>query len=89
MPPPISSAPTMKQSRSWVASGARPPRRTAMTASITTPAIRNLVEAIVNGGIDSTAIRIPRYVEPQTTYRMRIASQDEARGAGVVRCLLA
>ena len=31
-----------------------------MTPSITTPAIRNRVEAIVNGGIDSTAIRIPR-----------------------------
>jgi hypothetical protein len=34
---------------------------------MTTPATRKRVEAIVNGGIDSTAIRIPRYVEPQTT----------------------
>ena len=69
MPPPMRSAPTMKQSRSWVRVGRTSAlRRTIATAdSITMPAIRNRDAAIRNGGIDSTAIRIPRYVEPQTT----------------------
>ena len=34
---------------------------------MTSPASPNLDPAMRNGGIVSTAIRIPRYVEPQTT----------------------
>jgi hypothetical protein len=40
-----------------------------------TPAIAKRTAAIANGGIDSTATRMPRYVEPQTTYRVRSPAQ--------------
>ena len=41
----------------------------------------NRAAAMTNGGIVSTATRIPRYVEPQTTYRMRIAVQTSTGAA--------
>ena len=43
-----------------------PPRARA-NAYNSNPAVRFRVPAIRNGGMDSTAYRIPRYVEPQIT----------------------
>ncbi|HEX3428407.1 MAG TPA: hypothetical protein VHS36_06335 [Candidatus Limnocylindrales bacterium] len=48
------------------------------TAIITTPAIENRTAPMTNGGNVTTATRIARYVEPQTTYRIRIEVQTRA-----------
>jgi hypothetical protein len=59
----------MKLSRHWIrlGNGTRPRRTTATAASSTSPEIAKRPPAITNGGIDATANRIARYVEPQTT----------------------
>ncbi len=62
IPPPMSIAPTMNESRSSTSEGRTSARRrTIATAPIMIrPASRNRVDAMRNGGIDSIAIRIPR-----------------------------
>jgi hypothetical protein len=62
IPPPISRAPTMNVSRHSRRLGiAMLPRfRTNAKASSTRPASANRVAAMMNGGMDSTAIRMPR-----------------------------
>jgi hypothetical protein len=44
--------------------------------------MKKRIAANENGGSVSMAIRMPRYVEPQTTYRMSIPSTMRTRGAG-------
>ena len=68
MPPPISRAPTIEVSRiSRIVGRVRwSLRKMATAASMTMPAIRNRTDAMTNGGIVSTATRIPRYVDPHT-----------------------
>ena len=53
----------MPASSRRVGTGMRPRRRTGLP-SITRPARPNRSPAITNGGIDLTAIRIPRDVHP-------------------------
>src|SRR4029079_6106793 len=84
MPPPMRSVPMMKLSRPSrrVGISTAPRRRIATAASITRPAMANRDAARTNGGIVSTATRIPRYVDPQTTYRIRIAAQTRTGEVG-------
>ncbi len=85
IPPPRSRAPTIALSRHSRRLGAwneRPPRATDQVSRIS-PASTKRIAAMRNGGIVSTAIAIPRYVEPQTTYSTSMPSQIAPRsGAG-------
>ena len=59
--------------------------RHARIAPSSTAAVRKRVPAARSGGIVSTAILIPKYVEPQTTYTMRSAIQTCLTGAVMQR----
>jgi hypothetical protein len=80
IPPPRRRAPTTNMSRHSRPDGHAKPRpsRRIDQAKRARPAVRNRVAAMVNGGIVSTAIRMPRYVDPQTTYRTSSPNQSSA-----------
>ena len=69
LPPPNSSAPTIALSRHSRRLGRtnERPSRAIDQANRIAPAKKKRAAAIRNGGIVSTAMAIPRYVEPHTT----------------------
>ena len=64
LPPTSRNVPTIAVATQWWRVGRSRGRK--ITKRIA-PATRNRIEAIRNGGIDSIAISIPRYVAPQMT----------------------
>src|SRR3954454_15660105 len=86
LPPAARSEPTIQQAMIWgrdrvLAEGAPRARATAYSSR---PAVVKRAAPMRRGGIVSTATRIARYVEPQTTYTIPRQSQtSDAAGAAV------
>ena len=89
LPPTSRAAPTIAAARHCAGpsgSSARPPRHVE-TAKSTAPATRKRVAAMRNGGNVSMAMRIARYVEPQTMYTVPSAAQMRVGVSVCVACV--